>query len=63
MTKLLQTLSFTDVTHSLGLRKQNIGLENTLSKIVKNFWNFESIKKIKESQKEVENYSFFVQGN
>ena len=63
MTKLLQTLSFTDVTHCLGLRKENIGLENTLSKIVKNFWNFESIKKIKESQKEVENYSFFVQGN
>ena len=25
------------------------GLENTLSKIVKTFWNFESKKKIKES--------------
>ena len=41
---------FTDVTHSLGLKEKNIGLENTLSKIVKNSRNFESIKKIKESQ-------------
>ena len=45
MTKLLQTLSFTDVTHSLGLRKENIGLENTLSKIVKNFGNLRSFNK------------------
>ena len=49
---------FTDVTHSLGLKKKNIGLENTLSKIVKNFRNFESIKKIKESQQAAENSSF-----
>ena len=57
---LLQTLSnfFNDVTHSLGLKKKNIGLENTLSKIVKNFRNFESIKKIKESQQAAENASF-----
>ena len=41
---------FTDVAHSLGLKKKNIGLEDNLSKIVKNFRNFESIKKIKESQ-------------
>ena len=40
---------FTDVTHSLGLKKKNIGLENDLSKILKNFRNSESIKKIKES--------------
>ena len=26
---------FTNVTHSLGLKKKNIGLENSLSKIVK----------------------------
>ena len=31
---------FTDVTHSLGLKKENIGLENTLSKIVKTFRDF-----------------------
>ena len=37
---------FTDVTHSLGLKKINIGLENTLSKIVKKFRNSESIKEI-----------------
>ena len=40
---------FTDVTHSFGLKKKNIGLENDLSKILKNFRNSESIKKIKES--------------
>ena len=45
MTKLLQTLSFTDVTHSLALRKENIRLENTLLKIVENFRNSERIKK------------------
>ena len=39
---------FTDVTHSLGLKKKNIRLEDTLSKIVKNFKNFDSINKIKE---------------
>ena len=49
---------FTDVTHSLGLKKKNVGLENTLSKIVKNFRNSESIKKIKESQQAGENSSF-----
>ena len=51
---------FTDVTHSLGLKKKNIGLENTLSKTVKNFRKFESIKKIKESQQAAENSSFPV---
>ena len=49
---------FTDVTHSLGLKKKNVGLENTLSKIVKNFRNSESVKKIKESQQAGENSSF-----
>ena len=49
---------FTDVTHSLGLKKQSIGLKNTFSKIVKTFRNFESIKKIKESQQGAENPSF-----
>ena len=49
---------FTDVTHSLGLEKKNIGLENTLSKTVKNFRKFESIKKIKKSQQAAENSSF-----
>ena len=43
---------FADVTHSLGLKKKNIGLENTL---LKTFRNFESIKKIKESQQGAEN--------
>ena len=37
---------FTDVTHSLGLKK-NIGLQNSLSKIVKTFRKFEGIKTIK----------------
>ena len=49
---------FTDVTHSLGLKKKNIGLENTLSKIVENLRNSESIKKINESQQAAENSSF-----
>ena len=49
---------FTDVTHSLGLKKKNIGLENTLLKIVKNFRNFESINEIKEFQQAAENSSF-----
>ena len=49
---------FTDGTHSLGLKKKNIGLENSLSKIVKAFRNFESIKKIKEPQQGAENSSF-----
>ena len=49
---------FTDVTHSLGLEKKNIGIENTLSKTVKNFRKFESIKKIKKSQQAAENSSF-----
>ena len=49
---------FTDATHSLGLNKKNVGLENTLSKIVKHFRNSESIKKIKESQQAAENSSF-----
>ena len=35
-------------------------LENILSKILKNFRIFESIKKIKESQPAAENSSFFV---
>ena len=43
---------FTDVTHSLGLKKKNIGLENTL---LKTFRNSENIKKIKESQQGAEN--------
>ena len=38
---------FTDVSHSLGLKKKNIGLEDTLSKIVRNFKDFENIKNIK----------------
>ena len=41
---------FTDVFHSLGLKKKNIGLKNTLSKIMDNFIKFVSINKIKESQ-------------
>ena len=49
---------FTEVTHSLGLKKKNIGLGNTLSKIVKTFRNFRTIKKIKESQQGAENSSF-----
>ena len=49
---------FTDVTHSLGLKKKNIGLENTLSKIKKTFRKIESIKKIKKSQQEAENPAF-----
>ena len=48
----------TDVTHSLGLTKKNIGHENTLSKIVETFRDFESIKKIKESRQGAENSSF-----
>ena len=43
---------FTDVTHSLGLKKKNIGLENTLSKIKKAF------RKIEKSQQEAENPAF-----
>ena len=49
---------FTDVTHSFGLKKKNIGLEISLSKIVNNSRNFEGIKKIKESQEAAENSSF-----
>ena len=49
---------FTELTHSLGLKKKNIGLENTLSSIVKNVRNFESIKKIKASQEAAKNSSF-----
>ena len=49
--------NFTDVTHCLGLKKKNIELENTLSKIVTNFRNFETIKKIKKSQQAAENFS------
>ena len=49
---------FTDVTHSLGVKKKNVGLGNTFSKIVKTFRNFESIKKIKESQQGAEDSSF-----
>ena len=51
---------FTDVTHSLGLKKKNIGLENSLSKIVKTFRNFERVKNIKESQQAAENSSFSI---
>ena len=50
----------TDVTHSLGLTKKDIGLENTLSKIVKNFRNSERIKKSKESQQAAGNSSFSI---
>ena len=46
---------FADVTHSLGLKKKNIGLENTL---LKTFRNSENIKKIKESQQGAENAWF-----
>ena len=50
---------FTDATHSLDLKKKNtISKKNTYSKIVDNFRNSESIKKIKESQKAAENSSF-----
>ena len=49
---------FTDVIHSFGLKKKNVGLKNTISKIVKNFRNFQSIKKIKESQQAAENSLF-----
>ena len=45
---------FTSVIHSLGLKT----LDNTLSKIVKNFRNFERIKKIKESLQAAGNSSF-----
>ena len=48
----------TDITHSLGLTKKNIGHENTLSKIVETFRDFESINKIKESRQGAENSSF-----
>ena len=37
---------FTDVTHSLGLKKKNNGFENAYSKIMKTFRKFESIKMI-----------------
>ena len=65
--KLLQTLSitfFTELTHSLGLKKKTIGLENILSSIVKNVRNFECIKKIKASQESAKNslFSFNVIG-
>ena len=49
---------FTDVTYFLGLKKNNIGLENTLSKIMKTFRNFESIKKVKAYQQGAENSAF-----
>ena len=49
---------FTDATQSLGLKKKNTILKNTYSKIVDNFRNSESIKKIKESQKAAENSAF-----
>ena len=49
---------FTDATQSLGLKKKNTILKNTYSKIVDNFRNSESIKKIKKSQKAAENSSF-----
>ena len=41
---------FTDLTHSLGLKKKNIGFENAYSKIVKTFRNFGSIKNINSQQ-------------
>ena len=47
---------FIDATHSLCLKKKNIGLKNALSKIVNNFRNSEGIKKIKESQQAPENF-------
>ena len=47
-----------DVTHSFGLKKKNVGLEDTLSKILKSSKNFESLKKIKESQQAAANSSF-----
>ena len=49
---------FTNVTHSLGLKKKNIELEKPYSKIKEYFINSESIKKIKESQQPAENSSF-----
>ena len=49
---------FTDVTHCLGLKTENIGLENTLSKVAENFRNSESTEKIKDSQQAAENSSF-----
>ena len=55
---LTTIIFFTDVTHSLGLKKNNTRPENTLSKLVKNFRNFGSIKKIQESQATTENSSF-----
>ena len=59
--KLLQTLSitfFTELTHSLALKKKNIGLDNILSSIVKNVRNFECIKKIKACQEAAKKSSF-----
>ena len=49
---------FTELTHSLGLKNKNIGLENIYSRIVKNVRNFECIKKIKASQEAAKNSSF-----
>ena len=49
---------FTDVTHSLRLKKKNFGIEKNLSKIKENFRIFEGIKMIKESQQVTENSSF-----
>ena len=49
---------FTDVTHSLCLKKKNFGIEKTLPKIKENFKIFEGIKKIKESQQVTGNSSF-----
>ena len=50
---------FTNVTHSLGLKKKNIELEKPYSKIKEYFTNSESIKKIKESQ-QPSSFSFKV---
>ena len=49
---------FTDVTHSLRLKKKNFGIEKNLSKIKENFRIFEGMKMIKESQQVTENSSF-----
>ena len=49
---------FTDVTHSLGLKKKNIWLDKTLLKIKEKFRNSESVHKITESQRAAENSSF-----
>ena len=52
---------FTGLTHSLWLKMENIALESTPLKIVKNFRNIEYLKNIKNSQQAVQNSSFSFQ--